>query len=88
MATTIPIVISTFVMPAKSTLPGPIIWSIPLPTRIGTYNVEATVTAAMRIDITRNPLYFFILFNTLPSVDFCASLLSLLSFITNLHSDL
>jgi hypothetical protein len=52
-------------MPAKSTLPGPIIWSIPLPTRIGTYNVEATVTAAIRIDITRNPLYFFILFNTL-----------------------
>ena len=59
MATTIPIVISTFVMPAKSTLPGPIIWSIPLPTRIGTYNVEATVTAAIRIDKSTIFLYSF-----------------------------
>ena len=82
MATTIPIVVCTFAMPAKSTLPGPTIWSIPRPTRIGTYKVEATVTAAISIDSIRKPLYFFILLRTFKSVPFWAFFLFLLSFIT------
>ena len=74
IAITIPICVRIVKILSNNTFCGPIILSITRPTSIGTYNVEATVTAAIIIEIARYSQYLLILFKTFINVLFWEAL--------------